>query len=400
MKKYDFLIAGSGIIGTAIAYSLKKKYKEKKILLLDKEFEIGSHASGRNSGVLHAGFYYSPESLKAKFTKNGNQFLTDYCTTLNLSINKCGKIVVAKDEEDLKQLEILFERGRKNGIEIYEVSEKDAKSLEPRAKTFKKALYSPRTSSVDPVEILKCLHGELKSMGVEISYGEKYLGRIPEGIQTDLEKYSIGHFINAGGLFADLIAKQFNFSKDLEILPFKGLYLYSDEPPGAFKMHIYPVPDLRNPFLGVHVTVTVDGRNKLGPTAIPGLWREHYTGLKSFSIKEFLHISKREIDLFFNAKFPFRELALEEIKKNSKYYMAKKAQSLAENILPKNYSRWGKVGIRAQLLDFKEKKLVSDFLIEGDEKSTHILNAVSPAFTASFPFAEHVVQFIESSKKY
>lgn len=392
MNTPDYLVAGGGIVGTAIAITLIKRNPKLKIILLEKEKTIGYHASGRNSGVLHAGFYYTPDSLKAKFTKNGNLFLTDYCKTKKLSINQCGKLVVATNETDLKQMATLFERGLANGIEIYEVTEKEAKELEPRVKTLHKALYSPNTSSVDPVEVLTSLQKEASDLGVQILYGEKYLKLInPNKIKTNNFEFSPGHFINAGGLYADSIAKEFGFSKNYEILPFKGLYLYSDEPPGGFKKHIYPVPDLRNPFLGVHVTVTVDGRAKLGPTAIPGLWRENYKGLSAFSLKEFLSISARELELFFTANFPFRELALEEVKKNSRFYMAKKAMPLAEGISSKDFKTWGKVGIRAQLIDITTKKLVSDFLIEGDTFSTHILNAVSPAFTASFPFAEYVI---------
>ena len=393
MNNPDFLITGGGIIGTAIALTLKKKNKNLKITLLEKEKTIGYHASGRNSGVLHAGFYYTPESLKAKFTKKGNEFLTDYCLTKKLSINQCGKLVVAKDEKDLDQMKTLFERGRINEIDIHELTEKEAKELEPRVKTFKKALFSPKTSSVDPIEVLTSLQQDAIKEGITIIYDQKYLGKSKENtIKTNNDHFTPGHFINAGGLYADKIAKDFGFSSDYEILPFKGLYLYSNEAPGGFKKHIYPVPDLRNPFLGVHVTVTVDRKAKLGPTAIPGLWRENYKGFSSFSLKEFLSIGKREIELFFNANFPFRELALEEIKKNSRYYMAKKAMELADHIYPKNFKTWGKVGIRAQLIHIKDKKLVSDFLIEGDTFSTHVLNAVSPAFTASFPFAEHLVE--------
>jgi (S)-2-hydroxyglutarate dehydrogenase len=393
MNTPDFLITGGGIIGTAIAITLKKNNPNYKIVLLEKEMVTGYHASGRNSGVLHAGFYYTPDSLKAKFTKNGNLFLTDYCITKKLSINRCGKLVVAKDDRDLKQMETLFERGRINGIEIYEVTEKEAKELEPRVKTYQKALFSPNTSSVDPVEVLTSLQSEAIEMGISIHKGEKYTGvRDQKVILTNRSKYTPGHFINAGGLYADSIGRDFGFSKNYEILPFKGLYLYSEEPPGGFKKHIYPVPDLRNPFLGVHVTVTVEGRAKLGPTAIPGLWRENYKGFSAFSLREFLSIGARELELFFTANFPFRELALEEIQKNSKVYMAKKAQVLAEGISSKDFRTWGKVGIRAQLIDVTTKTLVSDFLVEGDTFSTHVLNAVSPAFTASFPFAQHVVE--------
>ena len=394
MKNPDYLITGGGIVGTAIAITLKKKYKSSKIILLDKELSAGFHASGRNSGVLHAGFYYTPDSLKAKFTKAGNQFLTDYCLTKKLKINQCGKLVVARDEKDLTQMNTLFERGKINGIEIYEVNEKEAGELESRAKTYKKALYSPKTSSVDPVEVLTSLQNEAINMGINVIFNEKYIRKNDKEIITSNGIYRPGHFINAGGLYADSIAKDFGFSERYEILPFKGLYLYSNKMDHGFKKHIYPVPDLRNPFLGVHVTVTVDGKAKLGPTAIPGLWRENYKGFSNFSLSEFFRISRKEIELFFKANFPFRELALEEIKKNSRFYMAKRASDLATGISAKEFNTWGKVGIRAQLIDILDKKLVSDFLIEGDSFSTHILNAVSPAFTASFPFAEYVVEKI------
>jgi (S)-2-hydroxyglutarate dehydrogenase len=392
-NNYDFLICGAGIIGTCISIEIKKILPNSSILVIDKESEVGSHGSGRNSGVLHAGFYYTPDSLKAKFTKEGNEFLTDYCITKKLNINRCGKLVVTKDADDLKQLDVLLERGKINQIQIEEISEIDAKKLEPLAKTYKKALYSPKTSSVDPIEVLKSLQDEARKMGIDYSFQEQYLGYKNKTISTSKENYSVGHFINSAGLYADKIAVQFGFSKNYEILPFKGLYLYSTETPTPYKMHIYPVPDLRNPFLGVHVTVTVDKKAKLGPTAIPAFWRENYNSLDNFQANEFFHLTFRQMQLFFTAKFPFKELAFEEIKKHSKNYMIKKARVLAEYVDSK-FQKWGRPGIRAQLVDIKEKKLVQDFLIEGDNFSTHVLNAVSPAFTCSQPFSKYVVSQI------
>jgi L-2-hydroxyglutarate oxidase LhgO len=202
--------------------------------------------------------------------------------------------------------------------------------------------------------------------------------------------------VNAAGLYADLIAKDFSFSKNYTILPFKGLYLYASSPQEKLKTHIYPVPDLRNPFLGVHFTLTVDGQVKIGPTAIPAFWREHYNGLSRFSFSEMCKILMRELGLFVNAGFDFRRLALEEVRKYSRAVLARRAAELVQEVYPGNYKTWGKPGIRAQLLNTQTRKLEMDFILEGDKKSMHVLNAVSPAFTCALPFAHYVVDQIQA----
>lgn len=159
------------------------------------------------------------------------------------------------------------------------------------------------------------------------------------------------------------------------------------------------MPDLRNTFLGVHFTVTVDGRAKIGPTAIPAFWRENYEGLKGFDALEALSILRDEAILFFRNDFNFRSLALEEIKKYSRTYLVQQAAALLEGVKPENYRTWGRPGIRAQLYDHQEKKLVMDFLLEGNGEGLHVLNAISPAWTASMPFAEYVVDRIEALHK-
>ena len=201
--------------------------------------------------------------------------------------------------------------------------------------------------------------------------------------------------MNASGLYADKIARNFNFSEHYRVLPFKGIYLYSDEPLFSFRTHIYPVPDLKNPFLGVHFTVSVDGRVKVGPTAIPAFWREQYGRFEGFKMNEFVDIFLRQAGLFFFSQFDFKKLAFEEISKYSKSYLVQLAGLLAHNVKVENFTKFGKPGIRAQLLNTKEKKLEMDFILEGDKKSMHILNAVSPGFTSSLPFAEFVTHKIQ-----
>ena len=258
----DFLVVGGGVIGINIARGLKKRHPTSKVTLIEKEASCGMHASGRNSGVLHAGFYYSPDSLKAKFTREGNAQLTAYCEEKRISLNRCGKLVVAKDSTDLPALDELLKRGKANGIKLEELSEQDAKKIEPRAKTYQRALFSPTTSTVNPNAVLQAMVADAVADGVQINSGVAFVRKTDRTVQTTEGQYEAGYVVNAAGLYADQIARQFGFSERYRILPFKGLYLYSDEPPGALRTNIYPVPDLRNPFLGVHFTVTNEGKAK------------------------------------------------------------------------------------------------------------------------------------------
>lgn len=396
MSSSDFVVIGGGIIGINVARELKKIYTDSKVVLIEKEKECGLHASGRNSGVIHAGFYYTPDSLKAKLTRLGNQFLTEYCENRGIAINKCGKLVVAKDSNDLVFLDELIKRGKENGIRIEEITAEEAKEIEPRVKTYGRALFSPTTSTVNPEHVLRAMKEDAVREGVDIHSDVCFTGRNGNKIITSKGDYQAGYVVNAAGLYADKIALQYGFSEQYRILPFKGLYLYSDEPVGAIRTNIYPVPDLRNPFLGVHFTVTVDGHSKIGPTAIPAFWREHYQSFDNFQFSEMAEIISREVGLFFSSNFDFMKLAVEEIKKYSRPRMVSLASALVENIKNENYNKWGKPGIRAQLLDIKEKKLQMDFVLEGDDKSMHILNAVSPAFTCSIPFSQYICKEIQS----
>ncbi len=394
-KESDFLVIGGGIMGISIARELRRRFHGSRVILIEKESHCGEHASGRNSGVLHAGFYYSADSLKARFTRDGNRALTDYCESRGLKINKCGKLVVAQNEGELQWLDELLSRAAKNGVELTAVDQKEAQAIEPRVKTCQRALFSPTTSSVDPKEVMASLKKDALTEGVEVHPGVRYLNRTPNGIQTTAGAYRARYVINCAGLYADTIGRDFGFSKHYRILPFKGLYLYSSEPAGALRTNIYPVPDLRNPFLGVHFTVTAEGRTRIGPTAIPAFWREHYKGMENFNSVEFLEILFRQAGLFVSSNFDFKRLAWEEIQKYSRSHLVSLASNLIHGVGTSQYKKWGPPGIRAQLLDLRGKKLEMDFVLEYDEKSMHILNAVSPAFTCAFPFAETICQKIE-----
>ncbi|MGH7507834.1 MAG: NAD(P)/FAD-dependent oxidoreductase, partial [Longimicrobiales bacterium] len=212
-------------------------------------------------------------------------------------------------------------------------------------------------------------------------------------VRTTGGRIRTGYVINAAGLYADRIARRFGFSADHRILPFKGLYLYALDDPGI-RTHVYPVPSLDYPFLGVHLTVTARHQVKIGPTAIPALWREQYRGLRNFNAGEFAEVARRQAGLF-AANPAIRRLAMHELAKRSRRRMLQLAAELVS--LPIAPARWrsGEPGIRAQLYDVKRGRLEMDFRLEGDDRSLHVLNAVSPAFTSAFPFAEHAFDEIE-----
>lgn len=364
--------------------------------LLEKEADCGLHASGRNSGVLHAGFYYAPDSLKAKFTWQGNRLLTQYCEGKRIPLNRCGKLVVAKDQADHAGLDELVHRGKTNGIPLEEVTEKDARAIEPRVKTCERALFSPATSTVDPSLVMQAMKKDAIDEGVQLHCGVRYLGSSRDRVMTNQGTFDVGYVVNAAGLYADRIARDYGFSERYRILPFKGLYLYSSEPAGSIRTNIYPVPDLKNPFLGVHFTVAASGQVKIGPTAIPAFWREQYDRWSNFRWNEFFEVTGRGIGLLVNSGFDFKTLAARELAKYSKMRMVALASQLAEGVRPEHYRHWGKPGIRAQLVDIRKRKLEMDFVLEGDRHSMHVLNAVSPAFTCGLPFADHVCERIRA----
>ena len=395
----DFLIVGGGIVGICVAREVKRRHPDARVVLLEKEAGCGQHASGRNSGVIHAGFYYTADSLKAKFTRDGNRLLHAYCDSKKIPVNRCGKLVVARDKSELPQLGELLRRGKLNGVELQSLTADEARIIEPRVKSFQCAIFSPTTSTADPLQVLRAMERDAVAEGIVIQHGVAYLGKTGDTIKTSAGDCQAGYVINAAGLYADRVARDFGFSEEYRILPFKGLYLYSKEPAGSLRTNVYPVPDRRNPFLGVHFTVLVDGRAKIGPTAIPAFWREQYKGFDNFKLDEFAEIIFRDLGLLVFAGFDFKRIAAEETIKYFRARLVSLAKSLLDDVKLSDYRHWGKPGIRAQLLHLKTRKLEMDFVIQGDRKSLHVLNAVSPAWTCSLPFAKYVCDKLEGFVK-
>lgn len=387
----DLLVVGGGIVGLTAAIAFRRRFPDQHVVILEKEGHLAEHASGRNSGVLHAGFYYTADSLKARLCRDGNRRMAAFCDERGLPIRRSGKLVVARSEADHAGLDELLRRAAANDVPLEAITEAEAREIEPRARTVGRALWSPSTAVVDPGRVVAAMADEALGLGIDLRLGVAYQGRSGDGVLTSAGPIPAGFVLNAAGLYADRVARDFGFAAHHRILPFKGLYLTGDEPIDSLRCAIYPVPDLGFPFLGVHFTVTVEGHAKIGPTAMPALWREAYGGLARFSALELGEIALREARLFVGDA-SFRALAAHELRKSRRPRLLADAAQLVDGLDPARWTRWGRPGIRAQLLDVRTGKLEMDFLVEGDSRSLHVLNAVSPAFTCSLPFADELVR--------
>lgn len=391
----DVLVIGGGIVGLGIAREFKSRYPDASVVVLDKEYSLASHGSGRNSGVLHAGFYYTPESLKARLTRDGNALMQEFCEANGLKLRRSGKVVVTSSPSELPVLDELFRRGQANGVELAMVSADELRDLEPLASTWERAIYSPNTAIVDPVEVVEALAKDAARAGVVLRMGEEVRALRQRDrsleVETSQQRWVVGQLINAAGLYADRLAHSLGAGRNYALQPFIGLYLYGSQYAPQLRRQVYPVPDIRNPFLGVHFTVTVDGRVKIGPTATPALWREQYR-LGAFALGEVRESLGGLARLMLAPGSTVRSSAPGEVLKYSRQLLVRQAAKLVPSARPEQFRTWGRPGVRAQLVDRRTMRLVSDFLIErSSDQALHILNAASPAFTASLSFARYVV---------
>jgi L-2-hydroxyglutarate oxidase LhgO len=387
----EILIAGAGIIGLTIARELVAAGRG-DIVIIEKEAGLGKHASGRNSGVLHAGVYYAPDTMKATSCLAGNKLMRAFCKERGLPLHLGGKVIVAGTEAEVPALEELYRRATMNGASVAFVDEKELAEIEPMARTTRKALLSRDTAVVDPKAVLEALRLELEASGrVKLVTDCAFHGLAsPDVAETSQGKIRFGRFVNAAGAYCDVVARPWGLGAHYRLIPFKGIYRKLVKG-GKYPVNgnIYPVPDVRNPFLGVHFTRSAGGDVYLGPTAIPALGRENY-GLLSGVDSEALRILTEDAVLFFvNPKF--RQLALIEPRKYVPAFFHADAAKLVKSYDPKLFESSHKVGIRPQLVDWRTKELVMDFLVEAKDASVHVLNPISPAFTASMAVAQRVV---------
>lgn len=387
----DVLVVGGGIIGLTVARELVLRGRG-DVIVLEKEPDLGRHASGRNSGVLHAGIYYAPDSAKARTCLSGNRLMRAFCKEKGLPVLEAGKVIVARSEEELPTLEELYRRASANGARVRFVDERELAELEPMARTAGKALHALDTAAVDPKAVLHALRAELEAGGARIVTSCRFLGRAgPDVVRTTQGEIRFRRLVNAAGAHCDEVARAFDVGAHYRLIPFKGIYRKLR--PGAsypLNGNIYPVPDIRNPFLGVHFSRSVHGEVYLGPTAIPALGRENY-GLVRGAGREAFAIALADAALFIrNPKF--RNVALTEPRKYLPGCFHRDAARLVRSYDPALFPAADKVGIRPQLVDWRTKELLMDFIVEAKDGTVHILNPISPAFTSSMDLARTVVR--------
>ena len=394
-KEYDQIIIGAGIVGISLGLALLERDPSRKVLIIDKEGKPGIHASGRNSGVLHAGFYYSPDSLKAKFCRLGNLELRKFCKENNLQILETGKVVVCQDKQDVARLEELYRRGVANEVNIEILDSKDLEKIEPAAQTIDKFIWSPTTAVGNPKDVIKKLADKFTKSGGSFLFNTQVQLIEKDNevlVKTKTGIYSAKSIINSAGAYAADLAKQVNVGTEYVCLPFLGAYKKSKLLSINPKRLVYPVPNPVNPFLGVHTTITLNNEIKIGPTAFPVIGKEQYKLTDGFNLKELAEFFTSTTALVKSDSVDLIGLAKEEALKLFKKPLLNRTRKLS-NSLDSN-TNWVKYpsGIRAQIINTETKAIEMDYIVESDKNVVHILNAVSPGWTSAIPFAHWVVE--------
>jgi len=388
--KPQALIVGSGVIGLSIGIALLKLNSKLEVTILEKEPNLGFHASGRNSGVIHAGFYYSPDSLKAKFCREGNIALTNLIVRNNLDYKRTGKVVVAQNSNQVSELVELARRGTENGVALELLESADLPKFEPLARTTSAFLWSPSTSVADPNQVIKVMAAEFENLGGKLHFNQEVTEIREKSIIVNSRTLDGSLIINCAGTHALRLAHNMEIATEFAQLPFMGLYRYTEKASLPLRTLVYPVPDRNYPFLGVHFTLAIDGKIKIGPSAIPILGSEQYQfskGVDSIDLKQSL-TSLRSLALKnFNQSWALARTELPNLK--SKVLIEKAATLVPETRNVKSWKRY-KPGIRAQLVEIRSGKLVQDFKIAKEGSVIHVLNSVSPGWTSSLSFGSWI----------
>ena len=394
----DVLIVGGGMVGLCIAHQLLERGLARTITVLDKEPELGRHSSGRNSGVLHAGLYYKPGTVKAQVCVAGARRLRAWVQERGLPFLPCGKVIVPPRADLDPQLDVLAERGRANGAVVEFWDERQLRELIPEAHSASgRALWSPNTAVVKPITVVRRLRQELAERGVRFVESQPHWRADPPGRQVRLADGAViayGHLVNCAGLQADRVAHPFGVGHQYTLLPFKGLYwqLKADCPIQP-RCNLYPVPDLNVPFLGVHFTPSADPTPlvSIGPTATPAWGRENYRGLEAVEPA----MAAANVALlarhYLANRGGFRRYVHEQAFLALPPLLLRAAQQLIPAVRAEHLELSQKVGIRSQLFNHTSQRLEDDFLCLPGPGSTHVLNAISPAFTASFALADLIL---------
>lgn len=393
----SYTIAGGGIVGLTTAWTLLQRLPGAEVTVLEKGGRVAMHQTGRNSGVVHSGLYYAPGSLKADLCRRGKDLLEGYCTDRKLPLETCGKVVVATLPEEIPRLDALQARAEANGVPHHRIGPERLSELEPHAAGIA-ALHVPVSGIVDYVAVCESLRTEIEASGRgSVRLGAQVLGMDAadgNGARGTVVRLAGGdtvradHSINCTGLFSDRVAKASGSPPDVRVVPFRGeYYKLTKEAEHLVQNLIYPVPDPRFPFLGVHFTRMVGGGIECGPNAVFALAREGYT---------WGQISPRDLADALSWPGTWRLFAKhwrtglgETWRSISRKAFVKALSRLVPDIRPEHLEPIP-AGVRAQALT-RGGNLVDDFAVTSSGNVTHVINAPSPAATASFAIANHIV---------
>ena len=392
-QQYDVAIVGGGIIGLSTAMHLTQQFPRLRVAVLEKERDLATHQTGHNSGVIHSGIYYRPGSHKANFCVAGVQKLIRFCEENEIDFERCGKVIVATDESELGRLENLFERGVANGVEGLEmIGPERLHEIEPHAAGIR-ALWSPGTGIADYPKVAQTYATKFATAGGDIFTEAPVQSITKDGeslaVETAKGTLQTNHMINCAGLYADRVARMIEDRAEVKIVPFRGEY-YTLRPESHHLVSglIYPVPDPRFPFLGVHYTRSIHGYVEAGPNAVLAFSREGYR--------------KSDIDLgesletltypgFWKMTSRHWRTGLSEMRRSySKGVFLRDLQRLLPEIREGDLAPGGS-GVRAQAVA-SNGALLDDFSIIRGREAVHVLNAPSPGATSSLAIGEHIVQ--------
>ena len=381
----DVIVIGGGIVGLATAYKLLEQKPELKLRILEKEKSIGLHQSGHNSGVIHSGIYYKPGSVKAKNCRRGVEELLLFCDKFNVQYDLCGKVIVAVNLEEVNRLDALYKRGLENGISnVRIVDSQELKDLEPHA-TGIKAIHVPSMGIINYTSVVDELAKQIIKRGGEIKTKATVKGFVRKAgeciVNTQICDYPTELVINCAGLYSDKIAQLAGENSSISIIPFRGeYYMLKPESRHLVNSLIYPVPDPRFPFLGVHFTRRIDGSVEAGPNAVLATAREGYRR-RDFNFQETWELLTNP-GVWKIGRNYWKTGMGEYTRSLFKPLFVKALQYLVPAIQGSDLVPGGS-GVRAQAMD-ETGKLLDDFCIVQSERFIHVLNAPSPAATASF----------------
>jgi L-2-hydroxyglutarate oxidase LhgO len=397
---YDFVVVGGGIIGLATARELLYRFPRTKLVLIEKEGTLASHQSSHNSGVIHSGIYYKKDSLKAKLCREGREAIWAYCKKRSIPFKTVGKLIVALTADEVQRLGDLYQRGMENGVPgLILVEGKDIKEYEPYCNGLK-AIYSPSTGIVDWKRVCLEFAQDAKRSGAELVTSaevtsiEKRSGSFI--VSTPNNEYESRMVITCGGLYSDRLAQMTNGSPHPKIIPFRGDYLLlKKEKCHLIKGNIYPVPDPRLPFLGVHFTPTMDGRVLLGPSVVLAFAREGYA-FDQLNMGELIETLTYPGFVKLALKYwktgvteLYRDVVMDAYLKNLRKYIPEIEPG---DCLP------GPAGVRAQAVS-PDGTMVDDFQLDYDDGIMHVRNAPSPAATSSLAIAKYIADALPVNTK-